>query len=28
MQFSDQAMYNSKKVGGNTSSFKAYVPEE
>ena len=28
MQYSDQAMYNSKKVGGNTSSFKAYVPEE
>jgi diguanylate cyclase len=28
MQFSDQAMYTSKKVGGNTSSFKAYVPEE
>ncbi|MGC2048110.1 MAG: diguanylate cyclase, partial [Gallionella sp.] len=28
MQFSDQAMYNSKKVGGNTFSFKAYAPEE
>jgi len=28
MQYSDQAMYNSKKVGGNTSSFKALVPEE
>jgi diguanylate cyclase len=28
IQYSDQAMYNSKKVGGNTSSFKAYVPEE
>jgi len=28
MQYSDQAMYNSKKVGGNTSSFKAFVPEE
>jgi len=28
MQNSDQAMYNAKKIGGNTSSFKAYVPEE
>jgi diguanylate cyclase (GGDEF)-like protein len=28
MQYSDQAMYNSKKIGGNTASFKAYVPEE
>jgi diguanylate cyclase (GGDEF)-like protein len=25
MQYSDQAMYNSKKVGGNTSGFKASV---
>jgi len=28
MQYSDQAMYRSKKIGGNTSSFKAYDPEE
>lgn len=28
MQYSDRAMYNSKKVGASTSSFKAYVPEE
>lgn len=28
MQYSDQAMYNSKKFGGNTSSLKAFVPEE
>jgi diguanylate cyclase len=28
MQYADQAMYNSKKVGGNTSSFNAYQPKE
>ena len=28
LQYSDQAMYKSKKIGGNTSSFKAYDPEE
>jgi diguanylate cyclase (GGDEF)-like protein len=28
MQYADQAMYKSKKVGGNTASFKAFVPEK